>query len=520
MKRLLALILSFAMLLIVVLMAGCDGSEETTSGTTPAGETTSSSGGTGEQGETTGSSGGNETTGTTAPSDTTGSSALSWDEMDPYAKPAGFEDVDFGGRKFVIAAYIGADGWESNKEIYSDGADSISVAVRARNDAMEKLYNCTIELNESEGPGALVTADITGGQHTIDMYCQKYNLGGLVTSGSNYDLYTLGIDLNNPWYDQTYIETYSLKDQTGNVELYSVIGDWAISCFEAAHAMVYNKSVYENAGIEDDIYQLVRDKEWTMDKFMEMVKKAAVESSGNSEYHYSEGDIMGWVRTAHATHGLHVASGLSIMKNDNGSLIFSVLDDSSAWNDVIETAISVWSMPEGETLGYSDVRLAMEGGKTLFASEVLAILEMMKDSDVSVGLVPYPLYSESQENYAHYADNHLMPYSVPISVPDPQVVGEFMEVFGFHSRYIVRAAWVEAYSYEYCSDADSAEMLELILDTRTYDPGYLYYPNYEGQISNMISSGSNAVTKFAERYAATAAESVATLIESMTTANS
>ena len=63
-------------------------------------------------------------------------------------------------------------------------------------------------------------------------------------------------------------------------------------------------------------------------------------------------------------------------------------------------------------------------------------------------------------------------------------------------------------------------MMELILDTRTYDPGYLYYANYEGQISNMISSGSNSVTKFAERYAATAAESVATLIESMTTANS
>ena len=128
------------------------------------------------------------------------------------------------------------------------------------------------------------------------------------------------------------------------------------------------------------------------------------------------------------------------------------------------------------------------------------------------------LIAESQENYAHYADNHLMPYAVPVSVPDLEVMGDFMEVFGFHSRYIVRTAWIEAYSYEYCDDADSAEMLNLILDSRTYDPGYLFW-NYEGEISNMISNGKNQVVKFTERYASTAAETISTFIESMTKAN-
>ena len=86
---------------------------------------------------------------------------------------------------------------------------------------------------------------------------QKYNLGTLAVNGYQYNLYTLGIDFENPWWDQKYVSTYSLKDSNGNLNLYSVIGDWAISCFEAAHAIVYNKTVYDNAGIEDDIYQLV-----------------------------------------------------------------------------------------------------------------------------------------------------------------------------------------------------------------------------------------------------------------------
>lgn len=516
MKRLLAMILSFAMILVVVMTAGCDGDNETT-GTSGSSETT----GTGSS-ETTDTAENTSDTGssveTSGSSDTSESTGIDWDTVDPFQKPYGFEDVDFGGTTFVIAAYIGGDGWESNKEIYSDGTDVVSVAVRQRNDVMAELYNCTIVLNESESPATLAAADVTGNQHTIDMFAQKYNLGTLAVNGYQYNLYTLGIDFENPWWDQKYVSTYSLKDSNGNLNLYSVIGDWAISCFEAAHAIVYNKTVYDNAGIKDDIYQLVRDKKWTMDKFAEMIKLGVKEVSGNSEYHASEGDIMGWVRTGHATHGLHVASGLSIVDTIDGNLVFSMTENTTAWSDTLDKAISIWSMPETETLGYTAVREAVQSGNTLFASEVLAVLEAMKDADVSVGLVPYPLYSESQENYAHYADNHLMPYAVPVSVPDLEVMGDFMEVFGFHSRYIVRTAWIEAYSYEYCDDADSAEMLNLILDSRTYDPGYLFW-NYEGEISNMISNGKNQVVKFTERYASTAAETISTFIESMTKAN-
>ena len=196
MKRLLAMILSFAMILVVVMTAGCDGDNETT-GTSGSSETTGT-----ENSETTGTE--QSTSDTSASAETTGSSdtsestGIDWDTVDPFQKPYGFEDVDFGGTTFVIAAYIGGDGWESNKEIYSDGTDVVSVAVRQRNDVMAELYNCTIVLNESESPATLAAADVTGNQHTIDMFAQKYNLGTLAVNGYQYNLYTLGIDFENP----------------------------------------------------------------------------------------------------------------------------------------------------------------------------------------------------------------------------------------------------------------------------------------------------------------------------------
>ena len=180
----------------------------------------------------------------------------------------------------------------------------------------------------------------------------------------------------------------------------------------------------------------------------------------------------------------------------------------------IETAIAVWDTQGSETISYVDVEEALSSATTLFGSEVIDVLERMKDTEnVSVGLLPYPLYSESQENYAHYVDNHIYVYAVPTSVSNPTVMGEFLEVYAFHSRYLVRPAWIDAYAYEYCNDADSAEMLEIILDTRTYDPGYLWWSQYESGFSGFISNDQNEVTRWNDRNAATIQNDINTFVE-------
>lgn len=513
MKRILAIVVALSMILVVCLMAGCGDDTTETTGSSSTSSTTSGSGS--GSGTTESNTPGETTSGTGDTGNTTESTEDTTAEPDGYSKPYGFEDVDFGGATFTIAADDGVtDGWDASKEVYSDGTDTISVAVRLRNDTMAQLYNCTIVVQPTADVGTLVQADITGGQENIQLYTVKY--GGKTTGegGQAYNLYNLGINFDNEWWDQTFVDTFSVRKTDGTMTLYTAIGDFALSSFSATHAIMVNKTVLENSPITDNIYDLVRNKEWTMDKFVEMIIAAAQDTSGNSEYHYSEGDILGWVRTAHASHGMHVASGLSIIENTNGALSLAVTNNASAWNDIIDTAIGVWNTTGAETITYSDVQAAMEGGRTLFASEVIDVLERMKDTEgVSVGLVPYPLYSASQENYAHYVDNHFYAYAVPTSVSNITRMGQFLEVYGFHSRYLVRPAWIEAYSYEYCNDADSAEMLEIILDTRTYDPGYLWWSGNEGYFSGFITDGTNNVTRWADRNAATIANDIQTYVE-------
>jgi len=415
-------------------------------------------------------------------------------------KPEGFEDLTFGGETFTIAAAEGTDPrWESAKEILSDRADTISVAVRERNAIVEALYDCRIEMIASADPAALAMAEVTANKHTVDVFSATGFGKTLSESGNIYNLYTLGIDFSNEWWDQTFVSSYTVKTASGTDAIFALMGDFCLSAFSATHAVIYNKDVMRSTGITENVYELVRNRQWTMDKFTEMVRLGTKDASGNSSISYAEGDVVGWVRTVHAVHGVHTASAMPLIETKNGTFSFLPSTDPTAWTNIVDRAIGVWQAGGAETLGYINVQKALASDRALFASEVIDVLERIRDDDVNVGLLPYPLYSTSQPRYAHYVDNHVFTYHVPVSVSETDAVGKFLEVFAYHSRHTVRNAFINVYAYEYCSDPESAEMLTLILDSRTYDPGYHYWSGTESTLSQMISSGQNNTVKWAER---------------------
>ncbi len=517
MKRILACLLALAMVLGVLAMAGCgdEPAETTPAATTPAQTTAAgdrpvetTAGGTPT--ETTAGGTPTETTGATPtePTETTPAETVAWNGKTD--KLTGYEDLDFHGKTFTIATTdasvdaAGGERWYTSKEVFpaEDRTSAIDIAVRQRNALVEKLYNCKIVNNESPSPTDLVKADITSQKYTIDLYTFVYSSTSPWTSGNTYNLLDY-LDVTNDWWDQNFVSSFTVKTNGGKEVLGAIIGDFSLESFACTHAMFYNKDLYENSGISYDIYELVRTGTWTLDKFVEMVKAGKKDSNGDGAFKNADGDTLGWARTGHATHGLHVASGLPLIGNDDGTLYFAPKDSADEWVSVVNTAIEVWGVEGAETIGYGSIQTGMESGTILFASEVIDVLERMKDATLYVGLVPYPKYSESQERYANYVDNHLSSYCMPISVTDPTVTGQFFEVYACHSKYIVREAFVQTYAYTYCSDAESAESLDIILNNRTYDPGYLWFVSHEGLISNMISGGTNSVTGYANRYAST-----------------
>ena len=501
MKRFLALALSVLMILCVLLMAGCnsDTGKNTTASTKKPAQTSGTTGN--------GDSGSTEEGGDSG-------------EINFYGKMPGYEDISFGGETFILYGADGeSDGFNSAKEIYSDESDAISVAVRERNALIETLYDCIIKGEARSAPGSDVSAEITGNQHTIDLYTHHYAISGVATGGNAYNLLTIGsrsIDFTKSWWDQQYVNSYTIKNSSGQETLYSIVGDFALTAFDCTHTLVFNKTVYANTAsiASTDIYQLVRDKKWTMDQFAFMVKEATYDANGDSTIDSiaGVGDIAGWIRTIHASHGLHTASGLSIMSTTNGVFAFDVDKNTETWTNVINKSAELWAMPESQTISYSNIPPTLAGGYALFASEILgSSLGNLKDYDAEIGLLPYPLHSETQENYAHYVDNHVYSYSIPVSCDHPDTVADFLAIYAFHSSGIVRPAYINVYAYDYCADPDSAEMLDIILSTMTWDPGYLS-ASLESDLSNMIQNNKNQVAQFAAKKAANANQWIADFI--------
>ena len=163
MKRFLALALAMLMVLSVCMIAGC-GETETTETTTANKQNTetTTNGNAGNEGTTTNGGADNETTTNGGNEETTTTEDTADTTPAGYGKLAGYEDVDFGGKTFVIAGADGSsDGFNTCKEVYSEEADAISVAVRNRNLIMKQLYNCNIELHSSDGPASAAMNEVT-----------------------------------------------------------------------------------------------------------------------------------------------------------------------------------------------------------------------------------------------------------------------------------------------------------------------------------------------------------------------
>ena len=430
-----------------------------------------------------------------------------------FEKLPGFEDVDFGGQTFLIASYDYTDpDWANASEFWVEGVtnDAVNDAVFDRNRVIQELYKCKIEVDAGGWDNGFNASVASGDGKYILGSCASYALNGVSTGGKYYNMLKLDVDWTKDWWDQNYI-----LDSSTDGKLFAMVGDWSIHTMSATWIMFYNKDVYETKFSDTDIYQLVREKKWTMDVMADMISRIKNDANGDSAYTFSEGadaDTVGMMTTAHNDRGLYFAAGLRyITKTENtvdGSFVPALVSQNNA-SEIMDKIIQVCNMEGYISGGYTNVQTAVQNGTTLFAGEVLDVLRRMAGAeDLRVGVLPQPLYQEGQESYHCYVNNQASILVAPTSYSDMAVLADFLTLFAYHSQMIVRKAFINTYKYTYASDEDSAEMVDIILDSRVYDVGYIntFATKMDGYVSTMISSQKNqynsAATKFSTQISA------------------
>ena len=416
--------------------------------------------------------------------ESTDASADESETEDERIKPNIPESADFGGDTITFLHWYNPAWTETvrqSRDIYAEGitGEAINDAVYNRNVKIEDAYKVKIalQLEQSTDIASMVGQQVTAGDSTYDVVYQILSAApALIQKSYFHNLFNVpNIDLEKPWWDQNSISSLSTMGILPLVSTSINVNDK-----DATAALAFNKTIAENNQLED-LYTLVREGKWTYDKLTEMAEATYNDSNGDGTM--TPDDVYGFLGGRDVIDSLYHGSGSQfITKNENDEFVFTFGTERDV--DVISKGIdivnSVWYFNHHAWKDQSDIlyRQIFETGHGLFFWMRLDDVTNMRAGDADFGIIPIPKYEEAQDKYYSLVSQHttgLM--SIPITCAGDELseVGMVLEALAAESHYTLIPEYIEtSLKTKNSRDAESADMLDIILNNRVFDPMNVY----------------------------------------------
>ena len=423
--------------------------------------------------------------------DTTGGETTSAPETSrdyPEIRP----EMNYDGYEFRIIGCEGVYGTH-NDYVIEDGEDTsdiISDAIYRRNLKVEDLLGIKITARWGQEIRNTVLNSVNAGDDEFDLV---FLPGGEIAASVSDGIYNelLGIDnvdWSKPWYDQSFISATSVSGKL-------FFMDSAISTQSAneTSAIFCNKTLAEKYQL-GDLYSLVRDGKWTMDKLYDFYTLADSDLDGDGKIN-EETDQYGLGGNKGVSYIFYKGMGGDFIRSekDGLKLVFGEEANISRMTDVLTrfspNTILFEKKNYANKKAFSDRRL-------LFFVYALGSINWMRDLSFDFAILPIPKQNEEQEDYRCNVNcwgNSFM--CLPKTVSDVERSSSIADVLSAESYYVLRDAYVEnAIKYKYSQSENDTEMINLILDSRVYDIAVLYnIGELASTFSTMFSSSGNQV---------------------------
>ncbi len=434
------------------------------------------------------------------------------------ADPTGIpSDLTFDGKKFkIITSPRTGDAYNEIYLDYEEGAtDPVNEAVYKRNEMVQDRFDIEIEVEHSTSSfnvDATVKELVSSEEHVYDVAYISGRHGMLAALGGSF------LDLNKleytnyeaPYWDKNCYEALSIGNKNFLME-----SDMSMLTLSGAFALFFNKQVMKDNGITDDIYQLVRDNEWTFEKMVEMSKGAVSENGDGVQ---NEKDYYGLFNLN--TGVMMMTFGYNLVTKDENDLpqLFELTDGfETAFEFLRETGENRTLTFDAQTMISDEANVDQWGhiwdwtraemfGKDhiMFTYGGLAITSLFKDMTSDYGIVPAPKLTSEQDRYYCVADQYGSLFGVPATATDYEFIGAVSEYMAYVSTGTVREAYVETVLKNQRSrDEEVKEMINVIIDNIAYEPSEYYGLGIRDILYDAIKQGSLAqkYNKFSGVYA-------------------
>ncbi len=354
--------------------------------------------------------------------------------------------------------------------------DSMQEATYARNQAL-KAY-CGIEVDgvlvEQTGLYDQVLNDVMAGSGSYDIVFGSIARDGsrLAQNGALVNLSGLPwVDLTNDRWDEDIYNGLAygsyLPMATGSITPDSML---------KTSVVLFNPALAETNQI--DMYSYVRDGGWTMEKMLGMVANNYVDLNGNGMAD-ADADLFSYVSAFDGAQAFATGAGISLIVKDESQIpVLSQGLPQMEWvyevfYNLTNNIASVWVTMNDVMQDYDQLQVpekVFADGRALFYGTTLEQAMNMSNASVQFGIMPYPKADWDVEEYRSYVDCNATAVMVPQSVRNQDFAGYALEALGQYNDGLYDGEL----SMRICSSPEDVEMLQLILESKTFDFGCNY----------------------------------------------
>jgi hypothetical protein len=208
-----------------------------------------------------------------------------------------------------------------------------------------------------------------------------------------------------------------------------------------------------------------------------------------------------------------VSSGINGVDKDEDDLPYFSIPGNQKFFDIASRVISEVTSRPGVLMDAYRFNLPSHGGRgtaarisffrngrSLFAVGAIPEMALLRDMPDDFGIIPFPKYNTDQPGYLTRVCGGF-PFVIPVTNQRTEIAGALLEAMACETRNTVIPAYYEsALKGKYSRDTDTAEMLDLIFDTRVYVLGDTIwcYP-IRTDITTVFASGRDNFVSFIDR---------------------
>ena len=413
-----------------------------------------------------------ETTGTTSPSageevveETAAPEELS-DREARLAIPDNLPSQTFDGKEFRILTSE-----QKNFQFVAEEltGEATSDAVYNRNLRIEERFDTKITTIITGSPQSEIGTLVTSGDDACEIVeHHQYVASTPIAAGSYLNWNDMPyIDQTQPWWNKL-----SNDGATINGKLFCIMGDLSITALTYTFAEFFNQDLMQSYGYApSDLYGIVFEGQWTLDKFIEITSGIYEDSNGDGQK--SVGDTFGygfWVY--HGTDVWVDAIGEHLTAYDPETNTISVQLGTEKVYTALEKIINHLVSNNGayhfmdEATGKAE---NVAGNVGIMQLMFESAFEELRDVDYAYGILPYPKYDEAQETYYTISMDQFSVFGVPKTLPETSYdfMGIVMEALNAESYKTVYPEYYDtALKNKYSEDPETAQMVDLIMEGR------------------------------------------------------